>query len=380
MEFISDLCGILCVLCLCAAPISLIVWLVMLFKRSENSKKARTVFFCLLGGILFSAIVGTATFTPCEHNWEIIENVKATCEESGKTIKRCSLCSVEQDGDEIPALGHTWLETIKQASCTEPGEHKKTCSVCNNITIEILPAQHSYTESILSKPKCEKDGAAKLICSVCGDTQNKVLMPTGHIWGEEKITTEPKCEKEGKAKLTCSECGKTETNSIAATGHTWAAATCTLPKTCSSCKATEGKSIGHTTDFGICSRCSEIVKKQSPVTIIGMRYTVDYVGGVEWTLKIKNNSEKEIKYVTLQWSCYNAVDDLITDQISGKSYVRIRFTGPLAPGKTSGTKRNGTRFYNSTFSKFSWDEITVEYMDGTTETISQYHDGYFKSK
>ena len=60
--------------------------------------------------------------------------------------------------------------------------------------------------------------------------------------------------------------------------------------------------------------------------------------------KIRNNTDKEIKYITFQWSCYNAVGDLIYDQIDGKSYVKIKFTGPLAAGETTGKKRNTTCF------------------------------------
>ena len=127
----------------------------------------------------------------------------------------------------------------------------------------------------------------------------------------------------------------------------------------------------------VCSICGEaIFLKQSPVTVIGMKNTINSVGGVEWTFKIKNNSDKEIKYITFQWSCYNAVGDSISDQITGKSYVRVIFTGPLAPGKTTDWNRNTTLFYNHTYNNMKWNEITVEYMDGTTEKIGENYEGY----
>lgn len=69
-----------------------------------------------------------------------------------------------------------------------------------------------------------------------------------HAWNEATCT-EPK---------TCSSCGATEGDAL---GHTWVEATCTEPKTCSVCGATEGEALGHAwaeatcVAPSICSRC-----------------------------------------------------------------------------------------------------------------------------
>ena len=378
MEFISTICGVLFILCCVATPITLIVWLVLQITKNEKKKKAKNVFLCTIGGVVLFSVISMATFKECEHNWETIEKLKATCTEKGSTVKHCTHCYEEQEGDEIPALGHAWKETVKEATCTDQGERVKKCSVCGETTTEVIEAQHKYSETIVSEAKCEIEGEAQLVCSVCGEIQDKSIPATGHNWDEEEILVEPKCEEEGKAKLICTECGINKEEVIASTGHTWVNATCIAPKTCSICNATAGDPIGHTTDAGLCSRCNETVMKQSPVTVVGMRYTIDYVGGVEWTFRIRNNTEKEIKYITFQWSCYNAVGDSIRDEISEKSYVRIKFTGPLAPGETTGSKRNTTLFYNHSYASLKWNEITVEYMDGTTESITEYYEGYYE--
>ena len=39
--------------------------------------------------------------------------------------------------------------------------------------------------------------------------------------------------------------------------HSWDEATCTAPKTCSTCGATEGKALGHDYQNGVCTRCGE---------------------------------------------------------------------------------------------------------------------------
>ncbi len=60
-----------------------------------------------------------------------------------------------------------------------------------------------------------------------------------HTW-EEATCTQPK---------TCSSCGVTEGEPL---GHTWKDATCTEPKTCTVCGETEGDALGHTWQEATC--------------------------------------------------------------------------------------------------------------------------------
>jgi len=53
------------------------------------------------------------------------------------------------------------------------------------------------------------------------------------------------------APKTCSKCGATEGSAE----HSWNTATCTAPKTCSKCGATEGSAAGHSYQNGICTGC-----------------------------------------------------------------------------------------------------------------------------
>lgn len=134
--------------------------------------------------------------------------------------------------------------------------------------------------------------------------------------------------------------------------------------------------ITVTTSNGKTVKCKVNVKKQSPITIKNLRYTIDSAGGVEWTFKIKNNTSKEIKYVILKWNCYNGVGDLIRDHITGQTYKKIRYTGPLGVNKTTTLLKNTTKFYNCTFKELKFTDITVEYMDGTTEEITNDYVGW----
>lgn len=157
--------------------------------------------------------------------------------------------------------------------------------------------------------------------------------------------------------------------------HEWEKATCEKPATCKGCGETKDAALGHTTDCGICSRCDKEFRKKSPVTIVNWTHDMDFLGGVTWSLKIRNNTDKQIKYVTIKWDCYNAVGDLIYDEISvgPQSYQRMKFTGPLDAHSTSATQRT-SGFYNSDLDNYKINEINVEYMDGTTEKVTEYHD------
>jgi uncharacterized protein YjdB len=117
------------------------------------------------------------------------------------------------------------------------------------------------------------------------------------------------------------------------------------------------------------TRTSITVKEKSPISIVNISYTKDSSGGIQWSLKFRNNTKKTINYITLLWDNYNAVGDLIYDEKTGKEYTRSKFTGPLKAGETSGVNKNTTLFYNSTFRSVVIKEIIIEYSDGTVDTF-----------
>lgn len=262
--------------------------------------------------IIFSVFLNPANF--CDHKWIEKENVKSTCTEQGYIKSHCDLCDTDNT-EYIDKLEHTF-EIIEDA------EEKtvKKCSVCG--------------ETITDKKQVEKENTTT-------DKDSK-----------EDTSTESKVEKHR---------------------HKYSKATCDKPETCS-CGEVKGEPLGHSTDCGICSRCDKEFRKQSPITIINWTYNIDSAGGVEWNMNIKNNTDKQIKYVTLEWNCYNAVGDLIRDEIGWETYYRLRFTGPLDAHATSTRFCNATKFYNHSFKSSKLTEAVVEYMDGTTEKVTAYHD------
>ena len=128
---------------------------------------------------------------------------------------------------------------------------------------------------------------------------------------------------------TCSTCKATEGK---AAGHTWKAATCTVAKTCSTCKATEGKALGHTwkdatcTAAKTCSICnittgnaaghkaSEwIIEKEATCTTDGSKYqkctvcnktinTQTIAGGHKYEETVINATETTGAYISYECS------------------------------------------------------------------------------
>lgn len=134
-----------------------------------------------------------------------------------------------------------------------------------------------------------------LILSGCGHqhewveatcTEPKTCSTCGETEGEplghswlDATCTEPKI---------CSVCGAKSGNSL---GHTWIDATCTAPKTCSVCGATEGEPIDHTVSEQTIIReatCTETGEAQGVCSVCGATVTIelpmlDHTPG-DWTI------------------------------------------------------------------------------------------------
>lgn len=227
--------------------------------------------------------------------------------------------------DPVGWCSHEYSVVEQQDStCTKNGYIKKVCSNCNDEVIEYIDAHHSWIEDSIIAATCSHPKQLINKCSVCGTTETiEQGSPIPHPFGDWIVSIEATTEKEGQQTRKCTVCNHSENTTIL---------------------------------------------KKSPITIFDQSYSIDFLGGVEITRKIKNNTDKVIKYITLEWKCYNAVDDLIYDTITGKSTQRKYWTGPFNPGQT--TNLTATGFYNSTFSNAVLTEIQIEFMDGEIVTVN----------
>lgn len=71
---------------------------------------------------------------------------------------------------------------------------------------------------------------------------------------------------------------------------------------------------------------------QNVIAIAGAKITkINSADGVDVKVFWRNNSDKDIKYITFKLEIYNAVNDVIADSISGKSVFNCQLTGPVEP-------------------------------------------------
>jgi len=209
----------------------------------------------------------------CKHGTTEVRNAKsASCSTEGYTgDTHCKLCGVKtKTGTSIAKLSHSYTSVVTKATtCTSDGVRTYTCSKCTDSYTESIPATgHSWTTATCTAPKT---------CSTCGTTSGSAL---GHNY-TAKVTKDATCTTDGVKTYTCSKCTDSYTESIPATGHSWTTATCTAPKTCSTCGTTSGSALGHnytakvtkdatcTTD-GVktytCSKCTDSYTESIPAT------------------------------------------------------------------------------------------------------------------
>ena len=189
------------------------------------------------------------TFCGTQEEWDSIQKGKYNDPLLNATLQLhnykncvCTACG---------AVAHTWIE----ASCTTP----KTCAICGITEGEIL--DHNWADATCEIPKT---------CATCGAIEGEAL---GHDMQETSAEIPAGCETIGKtAVYTCANgCGKAEggeeipvlghnyencvCTACGAVAHTWIEASCTTPKTCSTCGATEGESLGHSYENNFCTVC-----------------------------------------------------------------------------------------------------------------------------
>lgn len=134
--------------------------------------------------------------------------------------------------------------------------------------------------------------------------------------------------------------------------------------------------------FGSAERVQAALANPDIPVLIGEFGTLrpNSAGGVDVKIEFKNTSEKPIKYLEFWLSPYNNVGDKVHDRIGRDSTAIIRYTGPLGVGKTntfvaplnkpsSNTIWRNT-WYNHTIKCATIDKIAIEYMDNSTQTIS----------
>jgi hypothetical protein len=94
--------------------------------------------------------------------------------------------------------------------------------------------------------------------------------------------------------------------------------------------------------------------------------------GVDLHIVWTNKSNRTVKYAHFTVVPYNAVGDIVEDQLGRGSSFTGQVTGPIRPGRTYGENhRWGNAWYNPTIVRAKLTGITLEYMDGESEEMSE---------
>ncbi len=95
-------------------------------------------------------------------------------------------------------------------------------------------------------------------------------------------------------------------------------------------------------------------------------------GGCDYSFTYTNRSTKTIKYLTWCGWVYNEVDDMVSCEIRGSSYVSGRDTGPVEPNNEySAGGIWGDVIYNYSAYRVELSSIDIIFMDNTSVTISK---------
>ncbi len=223
---------------------------------------------------------GSVTYK-CDCGYEYTEVIEALghTEVNGGTEdchKKCDTCG------EILSAEHTYTENIvSEATCTASGLKKYSCDCgyeyteeieatghtevnggtedCHikcDVCGEILSTEHEFTENIIYNSDCIAPGEKMYSCD-CGYDYTEEIPATGHGWYDWMTLTEATCEKDGVKTRQCGYCLSSEEESIPALGHDYATEfTLDAEATCT----TAGSQSKH------CSRCDS----KSEVTEIPM--------------------------------------------------------------------------------------------------------------
>jgi hypothetical protein len=99
----------------------------------------------------------------------------------------------------------------------------------------------------------------------------------------------------------------------------------------------------------------------------------EYTSGTSLEVEFYNPTKKVVKYITISYAGYNAVDDIVTDPIRRKSILSQRFIGPIKPEENA-TYEIKYAWMTDIVQSFKITSIKVEYMDGTIKIINKPSD------
>lgn len=123
----------------------------------------------------------------------------------------------------LGCLHRQYTESGPEPTCTAGAAHSRTCTRCGADlgTVELPAVGHTYTETVLTAPTCTDGGHSDYTCTACGDSYTADTPALGHDWVQLDYTA-PTCCTAGSEAHRCSRCEAEETVTLTPTqpeGH-----------------------------------------------------------------------------------------------------------------------------------------------------------------
>jgi len=174
----SEFFYILDALLVITTPVLFIIWLIRMAMKKKALKIGVATAICagLIIPIAFiGALVNPATY--CKHEYEVTEEIPATCKEEGRITRVCSLCN-DKKTEKIAKTEHEWqVESTVPATCTAKGGVVQTCRICGEArqtdTSDALG--HAMKEYSRTEPTRETAGKIVYRCERCGAEETETL-------------------------------------------------------------------------------------------------------------------------------------------------------------------------------------------------------------
>ena len=154
-----------------------------------------------------------------------VVTTEPTCTEAGVKTFTCSGCDSSYT-EEVPALGHSYTDTVISPTTEAEGYTEHVCSRCGDTYrdsyVEKLQTEHthSFDDGVVTiEPTCTQPGVKTFTCSGCNGTYTEEVAALGHSYGDGVVTTEPTCTQPGVKTFTCVRGDDSYTEEIPAKGH-----------------------------------------------------------------------------------------------------------------------------------------------------------------
>lgn len=219
------------------------------------------------------------------------------------------------------------------------------CSCSGEKTPTKCKVHDFYEETIVKNSSCNEEGIAERVCKVCGAKETRTIPALSHSYGSWTTTKEAEYGVKGSEMRTCSICGNKETRDIPALTVKLSSVLSDPFDTLEQMK----RSASYNPKYAYYKGNFYVARNSANGNIL------------QWGFQ--NLSNKTIKYITITVYYYNAVGDLVKDNISGKTSGTFKITGPIDP-KENVIFRD-VLMYSSTCTKFYISDVKIEYMDGT---------------